>query len=1320
MQQKEDLLRKLDLPIASDLPSLKGEDKIRAVLQEPIPSFDDNEIMKFIEESQTQIEIPTSTCTPTTTVLQLHHSGTLTPMRTYIDPGSAANFVNAKLVEEFNIKVYPANSKFRGAIREVKGMVVLNIRPPRAKTDTIVFAYVPEVWDSAFGDFLLGIPGARDMDLVLDYSSSDKTKKGTTILFKNQGIRQRIEGNKVRSMRWHRKEMIAAIGREPLGSKDNKTVYSTEDDWVQKLSHVPEGELKKKYLDLMVKHKRQFWKGGFLPAMKRAVYSIDYRGPPFREATIPLPYKQRLEINRQCDMEASQGRLVEITENTHLLDYVSNAFLKREADKDRMCINYVTLNAQTVKTNMPIPSKERLISTTSGGDYYHITDSKSAYNQMMVHKDSQKYLVFVIPGMDGQNRYFAPTRANFGTSNMPGEYSRVSGDLFTGRNTSVYLDDITVKGKNGNHDEAYSAWERVLESAAKHNVLFSLKKTHLFQHEVKFLGEILNKDGHRPNAERVRTLQTWPEPRTKKQLQSFLGLYNFLAPSKRSATSSSLQALQKYTHNDVPAVLPRGKITELFKQIKTELCTWLLLVPFEPNRKSFVMTDSSDVGLGGVIFQQTPDGLLAVAVCAKAWPKRKNEYSSHQKEGMALLYTLKRFETMLRLSEVVLLTDSANTVDLLSGGKPKSTPAIWLRWRRYISQTFEAEIIHVPGKLNLASDILSRQMHTIAPITSITDSPLLLEVRQQQKDDPWIQSLLVQAQKRTTTEKHLKPYFTIMDDLLYRCHPQLGNQLVIPKAMKDKLLHLEHDPELKGHPGASIMTKTIERTYYWPGMYQDIKTFVGSCLACQLAKAKLSKKYATNATRQCSHIFQVFSMDLIDMNSVSVQFHYVLCVMDYYSGFVVLIPLRNKTAPSILKGLWDVFTIFGPPQHLLSDRGSEFLNRLVERFTEKSGIQHVVTYAYHAQGNSKNERSHASIVQCLRIYAAEHRARWVEHIKGIQYMLNCRISASSGLSAYEILFGVPPRPLHHMTPFQEYDHDQMEACRSRITNMLLEQQNVASNKAEPARPQKFQVGQHVLVVREYPRRPKHLFPALGPFIITELLSTTGYRLQHCEDSTYVLDAPSKWLRPFHTRERKGGGMDEGGKLGAGNELDARHKLSQKQLQKQSQKKDNKEKVNGLSDESSKLTMGGLRKGTSFMGGLRKGKALNERVLPGKKPEEAQEGEMVLIQQGRMLRLAEVISVQGNEVIVHWFGTRTNKTLSRDRWEYFPGWMDNLTGKVTYTRRENGSTVNSKTYLGGPSTTQLDKKEIVDKFPRLTEERTIPTEVVDRHRTKRLF
>ena len=146
----------------------------------------------------------------------------------------------------------------------------------------------------------------------------------------------------------------------------------------------------------------------YLPPIKGREYSIIYEGPKFREPVIPLRREDREYIIPIFEEQVRQGILGEVTEDTDKLDYVSNMFLKTESDKKRPCINYRRLNDGTVKTNMPIPNKEEILSKLAGKDFYISMDAKAAYNQLPVAKESQMLIVFVVPGIDGSPRYFYP------------------------------------------------------------------------------------------------------------------------------------------------------------------------------------------------------------------------------------------------------------------------------------------------------------------------------------------------------------------------------------------------------------------------------------------------------------------------------------------------------------------------------------------------------------------------------------------------------------------------------------------------------------------------------------------------------------------------------------------------------------------------------------------------------------------------------------------------------------------------------------------------------------------------------------------------
>ena len=112
---------------------------------------------------------------------------------------------------------------------------------------------------------------------------------------------------------------------------------------------------------------------------------------------------------------------------------------------------------------------------------------------------------------------------------------------------------------------------------------------------------------------------------------------------------------------------------------------------------------------------------------------------------MAIVNGMKRFEFMLRHSTVTVITDSENCVDLLTQKDWNRVPALWLRWRRYLTQTFRLDLLHVPGKLNVAADVLSRQTITINSIWKDDEtffSPVLRNIYNEQRSDPEVMKLI--------------------------------------------------------------------------------------------------------------------------------------------------------------------------------------------------------------------------------------------------------------------------------------------------------------------------------------------------------------------------------------------------------------------------------------------------------------------------------------------------------------------------------------------------------------------------------------------------
>ena len=123
----------------------------------------------------------------------------------------------------------------------------------------------------------------------------------------------------------------------------------------------------------------------------------------------------------------------------------------------------------------------------------------------------------------------------------------VAGDIFQRKldqcfshlkNVIVIADDIMVVGKQPNHKNHDTALTNLLNTARECNVHLNYDKLQYKQTEVDFFGKTYTTDGRKPSQSKVKAIQEMPPPQYKKQVQSFIGMVNYL--SKFSARVSEM------------------------------------------------------------------------------------------------------------------------------------------------------------------------------------------------------------------------------------------------------------------------------------------------------------------------------------------------------------------------------------------------------------------------------------------------------------------------------------------------------------------------------------------------------------------------------------------------------------------------------------------------------------------------------------------------------------------------------------------------------------------------------------------------------------
>ena len=90
----------------------------------------------------------------------------------------------------------------------------------------------------------------------------------------------------------------------------------------------------------------------------------------------------------------------------------------------------------------------------------------------------------------------------------------------------VYLNDILIYTKDpGQPDIKVVCW--VLDHLWKYLLFANLKKCCFYQDEICFLGYVVSSKNISMEAKRIEVVREWPEPKSVRDIQVFLGFANF-------------------------------------------------------------------------------------------------------------------------------------------------------------------------------------------------------------------------------------------------------------------------------------------------------------------------------------------------------------------------------------------------------------------------------------------------------------------------------------------------------------------------------------------------------------------------------------------------------------------------------------------------------------------------------------------------------------------------------------------------------------------------------------------------------------------------
>ena len=364
----------------------------------------------------------------------------------------------------------------------------------------------------------------------------------------------------------------------------------------------------------------------------------------------------------------------------------------------RVCIDYKRLNEVTRKDHFPLPFMDQLLERISGQPFYCFLDGYSDYFQIEIAAEDQEKTTFTCPFGT-----YAYRRMPFGLCNALATFQRCMLSIFSDlveHIMEVYMDDITIYG--GSFEECLVNLEIVLHRCIEKNLVLNWEKCHFMVNQGIVLGHIISNKGIKVDKEKIELISKLPSPTNVKTVRQFLGHAGFYRRFIKDF-SKIAKPLYKLLEKDAKFVWDED-CQKSFEELKAYLTTTPIVrapnwkLPFE------VMCDASDLAIGAFLGQRKEGKPYVVYYASKTLNEAQRNYTTTEKELLAVVYALDKFRAYLVGSDIVIFTDYSSLKYLLT---KKNSKARLFRWVLLL-QEFNLQIKDKKGVENVVADHLSR------------------------------------------------------------------------------------------------------------------------------------------------------------------------------------------------------------------------------------------------------------------------------------------------------------------------------------------------------------------------------------------------------------------------------------------------------------------------------------------------------------------------------------------------------------------------------------------------------------------------------------
>ncbi|KII62204.1 Retrovirus-related Pol polyprotein from transposon 17.6 [Thelohanellus kitauei] len=384
------------------------------------------------------------------------------------------------------------------------------------------------------------------------------------------------------------------------------------------------------------------------------------------------PYRIPINVIDEVKTQIDQMLQMSIIRPSNSPWSAPSLLVKKKDGSHRMCVDFRSLNAITIKDEYSLPLIDSILDQLSGCRFFSTLDMQNGYWQIPIKEaDKQKTGFCPGPGMGHYEFNVLP----FGLANAPATFQRFIDKVLEGLpNCSGYLDDIIIYSKTPQEHILHLG--KVFERLKEFGLKLKQSKCFFAQSKIKFLGFIVSGSGICPDPSHIEALLNWKCPQNADELRRYLGTCNFYSRFLKNFAhvATPLYNLLKKSEIWIWDTSCQNSFNSLIDMLKNIKSVWLP-DPILPFRLS---TDASDVAVGAVL-SQLVDGIdTPISFASQKLSPAQIKYSTFDKECYAILWAIRKFRHFLYGKHFEVFTDHNPLVHLHTMKYPRGRRSRWL------------------------------------------------------------------------------------------------------------------------------------------------------------------------------------------------------------------------------------------------------------------------------------------------------------------------------------------------------------------------------------------------------------------------------------------------------------------------------------------------------------------------------------------------------------------------------------------------------------------------------------------------------------------